>query len=36
MSYDINFNADTIVFSASLGGRYQLFSIGVDGSNVSS
>ena len=34
MSYDINFNADAIVLSASIGGRYHLFSIGVDGSNV--
>jgi hypothetical protein len=34
MSYDINFNADAIVLSASVGGRYQLFSIGIDGSNV--
>jgi len=34
MSYDINFNADAIVFSASLGGRYQLYSIGVDGNNI--
>src|SRR4029079_16141697 len=33
-SYDINFNADAIVFSASFGGKYQLFSIGVDGTNV--
>ena len=31
MSYDINFNADRIVLSASFGGRYQLYSIGVDG-----
>jgi hypothetical protein len=28
-SYDINFNADAIVFSASFGGRYQLYSINV-------
>jgi len=35
-SYDINFNADAIVFSARVPGndRYQLFSIGVDGKNV--
>jgi hypothetical protein len=36
MSYDINFNADTIVLSAkmSAGEPYQLFSIGIDGSNA--
>ena len=34
MSYDINFNADAIVFSASLGGKYHLYSIGVDGNNI--
>jgi hypothetical protein len=35
-SYDINFNADAIVFSASFGGgdHYHLYSIGVDGTNV--
>src|SRR5512138_1105491 len=34
-SYDINFNADAIVFSASFGGgdHYHLYSIGVDGTN---
>jgi hypothetical protein len=34
MSYDINFNADAIVLSASIGGRYQLFSIDIHGGNV--
>ena len=36
MSYDINFNADTIVLSAkmSAGEPYQIFSIGADGTNV--
>jgi Hydrazine synthase alpha subunit middle domain len=36
MSYDINFNADTIVLSArmSSGEPYQLFSIGIDGTNA--
>jgi Hydrazine synthase alpha subunit middle domain len=34
MSYDINFNADTIVFSASFGDKYQLYSIAVDGTNA--
>jgi Hydrazine synthase alpha subunit middle domain len=34
MSYDINFNADRIVLSASSGGRYQLYSIAVDGSDA--
>jgi hypothetical protein len=33
MSYDINFNADSIVLSASFGGRYQLYSINADGTN---
>jgi len=33
-SYDINFNADAIVFSASFGGKYQLYSINVDGTNA--
>jgi hypothetical protein len=33
MSYDINFNADRIVLSASFGGRYQLYSIAVDGTD---
>jgi hypothetical protein len=34
MSYDFNFNADTIVFSASVGDRFQLYSIGIDGTNA--
>jgi hypothetical protein len=36
MSYDINFNADTIVLSAKMssGEPYQLFSIAVDGTNA--
>ncbi len=36
MSYDINFNADSIVFSArTLGsGKYQLFTINVDGKDA--
>ncbi|HEY7373558.1 MAG TPA: hypothetical protein VIF57_15465 [Polyangia bacterium] len=34
MSYDINFNADTIVLSASMGGKYDLYSIAVDGTNA--
>src|SRR5262245_20933171 len=34
MSYDINFNADRIVFSASFGGRYQLYSVAVDGTDA--
>jgi hypothetical protein len=34
MSYDINFNADRIVLSASFGGRYQLYSIATDGSDA--
>ena len=33
MSYDINFNADRIVVSASFGGKYQLYSIAVDGTD---
>jgi hypothetical protein len=33
MSYDINFNADRIVLSASFGGRYQLYSIAADGTD---
>ncbi len=34
MSYDINFNADRIVFSASFGERYQLYSMNVDGTDA--
>jgi hypothetical protein len=33
MSYDINFNADRIVLSASFGGKYQLYSIKADGTD---
>ena len=34
MSYDLSFDAKSVVFSASLGGSYQLFSMNVDGTNL--